>query len=92
MKNPHAQALGRLGGRKKDAKMSDATKAHMSAGQRRRWARVHDAQRVMALAADEHGAMLAARRTIDEHAPRALARDGGTRELPHSTNPGEVAP
>lgn len=80
MKNPHAQALGRLGGRKEGTILSDATKARMSAGQRRRWARVHDAQRVMALAADEHGAMLAARRTIDDHAPRALARQTAAAE------------
>lgn len=86
-KNPHAQALGALGGAKgKRATRSPEHRAKLAANLiLARAARAAQAARVMALAADEHSAMLAARRRIDDHAPRALARDGGTRELPRTT-------
>lgn len=81
-KNPHAQALGRLGGRKKGTKLSADHQAKILANlaKARHAYREQQAARVMALAADEHGAMLAARRTIDNHAPQALARQTAAAE------------
>jgi hypothetical protein len=78
-----AKYLGALGGKANTGRKSPAHREAIANGQRAAWARrLADAARVAAVCDTERGAMLAARRTIDDHAPRALARDRGTRELP----------
>jgi hypothetical protein len=79
-----ARIIGRLGGRKKNAKLTAEHRNAIRIGMLRHY-RDADAARVAAVCDTERGAMLAARRTIDDHAPRALTQDGAARKSARST-------
>jgi hypothetical protein len=79
-----AQYLGSLGGKANTARKApahaDKLRVILAAARATRAKRLADAARIAAVCDTERGAMLAARRRLDDHAPRALARQQAAAE------------
>jgi hypothetical protein len=85
-----AQYLGSLGGKantkRKSPAHADKLRVILAAARAKLAKRLADAARIAAVCDTERGATMSARRTIDDHAQRALARDGAARKSARTTH------